>query len=113
MVINSDGEKQTVSSVQQLNLAGNGDGREGDRRKKSIFDPSINVGTIIHLIGVLIAIILYGAAFDKRTTLLEMQVQQQGETLRLMHKQMDRLERYQSSVDKNYWRKAKDNGGED
>lgn len=78
--------------------------------KKPLIDLSFNAGTLLHLLGVIVALVLYGAAFDKRTTLLEAQIQAQSNKLDILQRQTNRLEHYLSSMDKNYWKRASENG---
>lgn len=75
-------------------------------------DGSLNLGTFIHLGVLIVAIALSWAAFDRRTTILELQVTEQGREIIEIRKQTNRIERYLQGNDKLYWKKLKDNGGD-
>lgn len=73
-------------------------------------DGSLNLGTFIHLGVLLVAVVLAWAAFDRRTTVLEIQVTEQGKEIIEIRKQTNRIERYLQASDKAYWKKLKQNG---
>jgi hypothetical protein len=84
-----------------------------DRRdsKKIHWDGTINIGTMIHLCILLVTITLAWGAFDKRTSMLELEIQQMSEQSKLnamavqdsAHR-TERIERYIISRDPKYLR---------
>lgn len=72
-------------------------------------DWSINLGTAIHLVVLVGAIFAGWAAFERRISILEYQVAEQGKTVQQIKSQTNRIERYLMSQDPGYWRKAKEN----
>ena len=76
------------------------------------FDPTVTLGTIIQLIVLAGSLISVYLAFDHRTALLEYQVAEQGKTIQEIKAQTNRIERYLMSQDSQYWKKARENGGD-
>lgn len=69
-------------------------------------DRNVNMGTMIHLVVLATTILFAWASFDKRTTILEMQFQEQSKTMQNIASQTNRIERYLMSQDKQYWKKT-------
>lgn len=73
-------------------------------------DKSVSLGVLIHLAVLVVTITLAWSAFDRRTTILELQVSEQSKTIQDIKAQTNRIERYLMAQDPQYWRKAKENG---
>lgn len=77
--------------------------------EKLRWDGNVNVGTMIHLAVLLVTIVLAWGAFDKRTAILELEIQSMAEQQRVTAVQMqesnertERIERYLISRDPRY-----------
>ena len=79
-------------------------------QKRWAFDPTFNIGTMVHLIVLLAALAIAWGKFDTRMTLLENQFAQFQLTVGEVRRQTNREEHYLESRDPNYWKIAKDNG---
>jgi hypothetical protein len=78
-------------------------------RTKISWDGSVNVGTMLHLSVLVVTIVLAWASFDKRTSILDVQLQQMAESQKIQLKAItdasirtERIERYLISKDPKY-----------